>query len=192
MKEMVSKIIDAHKVLVADFEDKSLDKLFEAVDIIVESLKNKGCIYICGNGGSAADAQHITGEIVGRFLRERKAMAAVALNTDTSVMTSVANDYDFSNIFARQVEGLGREGDVLWALSTSGNSENVIRAVDTARQLRMKVVGFAGKQGSQLEKKSDVCINVGGENSYQIQQIHQIAYHLICNFVEEAICGQDK
>jgi D-sedoheptulose 7-phosphate isomerase len=185
MKDTILKSIASHKKLLAEFETDGIERIIKVVGIIVDSIKAGGCIYICGNGGSAADAQHIAGEIVGRFLRERKGLPAVALSTDTSVITSIANDYGFDDIFARQVEALGRKGDCLWAISTSGTSKNVIKAVNKARELEMKIIGFAGKGGSTLEKLSDVCVNVPGQYSYEIQQIHQIAYHIICDLIEQ-------
>jgi D-sedoheptulose 7-phosphate isomerase len=185
MKDKILKSIASHKKLLAEFETDGPERIIKAVDIITSSIKAGGCIYICGNGGSAADAQHIAGEIVGRFLRERKGLPAVALSTDTSVITCISNDYGFEDIFARQVEALGRKGDVLWAMSTSGTSKNIIKAIPIARELEMKIIGFAGKSGSTLEKLSDVCINVPGQYAYEIQQIHQIAYHIICDLVEQ-------
>lgn len=188
MNEKILKLVDKHIELAQQFKASSIDRVVQASKIIADSIKSGGCVYICGNGGSAADAQHIAGEIVGRYLKERKGFAAVALGTDTAVMTSIANDYSYENIFARQVEALGKADDVLWAISTSGTSKNVIAAVEQAKKNGMKVVGFAGKSGSLLEKLSDVCLTVEGEKTYEIQQIHQIAYHIICDLVEQSLC----
>jgi D-sedoheptulose 7-phosphate isomerase len=159
-----------------------------AAEMITESYKNGGCVYICGNGGSAADAQHIAGELVGRFLLERKGLPAVAFSTDTSIITAIANDYGYAQIFARQTEALVKEGDVLWGLSTSGESENIVSAVKLARQKGAKILTFTGRLDTSLEKLSDVCLSVNAKNSYSAQEIHQIAYHMVCDLVEQNAC----
>ena len=185
MKNKILTAIEKHEQLVKELKENGIETIIRAAQLITETIEDGGCVYICGNGGSAADAQHIAGEIVGRFLRERKGLGAVALSTDTSVLTAIANDYGYEDIFARQVEALCGQGDLLWALTTSGESKNVIKAVEKAKQTGVKILGFAGKNGSRLEQLSDVCLNTGGDTSYQIQQIHQIAYHLICDIVEQ-------
>ena len=184
MKKIVLDTIAAHRKLLAEFEKSCVDNVVTAADMITNSLKHGGCIYLCGNGGSAADAQHIAGEIVGRFERERKGLAAVALTTDTSVITAIANDYSFDDIFARQVEALVGAADVLWAFSTSGASANVIAAAELAKEKGAKVLAFTGKAATRLEEISDVCISIDADNTYSAQEIHQIAYHIICNLVE--------
>jgi D-sedoheptulose 7-phosphate isomerase len=155
--------------------------------MIVASIKNGGTVYICGNGGSAADAQHIAGEFIGRFKRERKAFPAVALSTDTSVLTCVANDYSYEDIFARQVEGLAKQGDILWAFSTSGTSPNIIAAAKLANQIGAKVLAFTGKADTPLEKISDIAVTIDAPNTAAAQEIHQLAYHTICDLVEEQL-----
>jgi len=153
--------------------------------VICRALTDGGRLFLLGNGGSAADAQHIAAELVGRFKRERRALPAVALTTDTSSLLSIGNDYGFDRVFARQVEALVRAGDVVWALSTSGNSPNVIEAVRAARSRRAKVVGFTGRSGGKLKTLCDYCLCVDHETSDRIQEMHQLAYHLICGFVEQ-------
>ncbi len=184
MKNQVLASIAAHKKLLAEFEGRCVDAVVGAAEMITNSLKQGGCVYLCGNGGSAADAQHVAGELVGRFMRERKALPAVALTTDTSVITAIANDYGFDDIFKRQVEGLVGAADVLWAFSTSGESRNVVAAAEAAKEKGAKVLAFTGKAGTRLEEVSDVCISVDAENTYSAQEIHQIAYHIICDLVE--------
>lgn len=188
MKNAILNTINEHKRLVEQFEQNTIDSVIKAVELIVESYKNGGCVYICGNGGSAADAQHIAGELVGRFLRERKGLPAVAFSTDTSVITAVANDYGYNEIFARQTEALVNKGDVLWGLSTSGTSENIIAAVKLAKEKGAKILTFTGRVDTPLEKLADVCVSVDADNSYSAQQIHQIAYHIICDLVEQNTC----
>lgn len=184
MKNHVLASIAAHKKLLAEFEGRCVDAVVGAAEMITNSLKQGGCVYLCGNGGSAADAQHVAGELVGRFMRERKALPAVALTTDTSVITAIANDYGFDDIFKRQVEGLVGAADVLWAFSTSGESRNVVAAAEAAKEKGAKVLAFTGKAGTRLEEVSDVCVSANAENTYSAQEIHQIAYHIICDLVE--------
>jgi len=153
---------------------------------ITRALEQNGTVYLCGNGGSAADAQHIAGELVGRFRRERKALAAVALSTDTSIITSIANDYAYENVFSRQVEALVREGDILWAFSTSGSSANVIAAVQSAKKKGAYVIAFTGTINSKLEHIADICFCADAESTARSQEIHQLAYHIICDLVEQS------
>lgn len=188
MNKKILKSIEEHEQLVGELKESSIETIRQAAELICKAIKDGGCVYICGNGGSAADAQHIAGEIVGRFLRERKGLPAAALSTDTSVITSVANDYGYEDIFVRQVEALCSENDLLWAISTSGTSGNIIKAVEKAKEIGAKVLGFAGKKGSKLEELSNVCLTTNGSRSYNVQQIHQIAYHIICDLVEENFC----
>lgn len=185
IKKQIEAIIQTHKDMLAEFETVGIDPVIDAAKAITKSIKDGGCIYICGNGGSAADAQHITGELVGRFLRERKALPAVALTTDTSVMTSVANDYDYKNIFVRQAEALVKKGDLLWAISTSGSSPNIVAAAELAKKKGAVVLAFTGKNNSKLEQLSDICFCAENEIPARTQEIHQIAYHIICDLVEQ-------
>ncbi len=185
VKKQITQTIETHKKLLAEFEKEGIEKIAAISQTITKALKRKGTVYIFGNGGSAADAQHIAGEFVGRFARERKALAAVALSTDTSVITSIANDYTFENIFARQVEALVRKGDVLWAFSTSGTSANVIAAVKLGKKLGAKIIAFTGRPNSNLEQLADICFCTGGELTERSQEIHQLAYHIICDLVEQ-------
>lgn len=184
MKKTVLETIEIHKKLLAEYERSCIDKVTAAAEMIVAGIKNGGCVYICGNGGSAADAQHIAGEFIGRFKRERKAFPAVALSTDTSVLTCVANDYSFEDIFSRQLEGLAKKDDILWAFSTSGTSKNIIAAAKLAKETGVKILAFTGKSDTPLEKMSDVCIAIDAPNSAPAQEIHQLAYHTICDLVE--------
>ena len=185
MKESILNIIDSHRTLVDDFEKNHVDTLLQCADAIASCIQKGGCIYICGNGGSAADAQHIAGELVGRFQSNRKAFAAVALTTDTSVMTAVANDFAYEEVFARQVEALLGQRDLLWAFSTSGASANVLKAVDCARQKGAVIVSFTGRTASPLESQSDICLCAPSESTARSQEIHQLAYHIICGLVEQ-------
>jgi len=151
-------------------------------------LKAGGTIFLMGNGGSAADAQHIAGEIVGRFLKERKALAAVALSTDTSVITSVSNDYGFENVFRRQVEALVKPADAVVGISTSGCSVNVIKACKLAREIGALVIGFSGR-GGELKEVADVCLTVPEDDTARIQEVHITAAHICCGLIEEMLNG---
>ncbi len=185
MKELIKKTLTDHCRMLEKLEQSGIGTIEKAAKTIIKCIEKGGTIYICGNGGSAADAQHIAGELIGRFLKDRKSLPAVALSTDSSVITSIANDYGFDYIFAKQVEGLVKKQDCLWALSTSGNSPNVIKAAKLAKKRGAKVIAFTGKINSQLEKIADVCFCAPNDNSYAVQEMHQIAYHIICNLVEK-------
>jgi len=185
IEKLVIESIESHQKMANEFLSSGVEKVVSIADIIIKSLENKGTVYVCGNGGSASDAQHISSELVGRFRRQRKALASVALTTDTSILTSVANDYTFENIFSRQVEALAREGDILWAFSTSGTSSNIIAAAKLAREIGVTVIGFTGRKNSTLESISDICLCADSSETARSQEIHQLAYHIICDIVEE-------
>ena len=180
----ISEAIETHKKMTADFEKDGVETVAAVAEAITSALQQGGTVYLCGNGGSAADAQHIAGELVGRFTRERKALAAVALSTDTSILTCIANDYSYEKVFARQAEALVRKGDILWAFSTSGTSANVIAAVQVARGKDARVIAFTGRSGSKLEYMADICFCADAESTARSQEIHQLAYHIICDLVE--------
>jgi len=154
---------------------------------VLSALQNGGKVLLCGNGGSAADAQHIAAELMGRFKAERRALAAIALTTDTSALTAIGNDYDFSDIFARQVEGLGRAGDVLVAISTSGNSENIINAANAAKARGLTVIAFTGESGGALAPLGDHVLKVPSSETSHIQEMHIAVGHMICSLVESGL-----
>ena len=187
MQQQIKAAMQNHKEMLARFESTGLESIAAAAQLLVTALKNGGRIYICGNGGSAADAQHIACELVGKFLKDRKALPAMALVTDSSILTAIANDYGFESVFARQVEAFVRPGDILWAISTSGSSPNIIAAAELARKKGAKVLAFTGKNNCKLEKLADVCVCADAVTSAASQQIHQIAYHIICQIVEQNI-----
>lgn len=191
MKQTVIEAIETHKKLLAEYETSCVDTVVTAAGMITDSLQNGGCVYICGNGGSAADAQHIAGELIGRFKRDRKALPAVALTTDSSILTSIGNDFGFEDIFTRQVEGLLKAGDILWAISTSGTSANIVAAVKAAKEKGARTLAFTGKGKTELEHISDLCLSIEAPNTAAAQEIHQLAYHTICDLVEQKFC-QDK
>lgn len=184
MEDTIRAFIREHLEAVQRLDATHRQQLAAAATLINTCLQADGAVYICGNGGSAADAQHIAAELAGRFLRERRALRCVALTTNASALTAIGNDYDFDRVFARQLEGLARPGDVLWAISTSGRSRNVLAAARVARQCGARVLGFTGGSGGALAALCDVCFVAPVETAYGIQQLHQLAYHIICDLVE--------
>jgi len=187
-KEIAKRIentINAHKELVSELLKAGVESIAAAAEQITKALKQNHTLYICGNGGSAADAQHIAGELVGRFQCERRALPAVALTTDTSAITSISNDYGYENVFARQVEALVRQGDILWAISTSGTSPNVIAGIKAARVKDACILAFTGKTDSTIERLADICFCANSDSTARAQEVHQLAYHIICDLVEQ-------
>ena len=184
MSDPFAPSIADHRRLV-EWLETQLPLLQQAGQMIAGAIEAGHCVYLLGNGGSAADAQHIAAELVGQFKRARRALPAVALTTDTSCLLAISNDYGFGHVFARQVEALVRPGDVVWALSTSGNSPNVIEAVQVARGLGARTIGFTGRTGGKLKPLCDLCLCADHTSSDRLQEIHQLAYHMICDYVEQ-------
>jgi D-sedoheptulose 7-phosphate isomerase len=170
----------------ADFM-ASLGKVAAAM---AATLKSGGKILLCGNGGSAADAQHIAAELLSRYEFDRAPMAAVALTTDSSVLTAIGNDYGYEQIFERQVNGLGRKGDVLIGLSTSGRSPNILRALDAAKKNGLVVIGFTGTKGGDMVSRCDLVLHAPSDKTPVIQQIHITAAHVICGLIERSLGGK--
>jgi len=169
---------------------KSVGKPIEiAAEICIDCLKKGNKILLFGNGGSAADAQHIAAEIVGRYKTERKGLPAIALTTDTSVLTAISNDYGYSHVFNRQIEALAIEGDVLIGISTGGSSTNVVSALKIAQNLGCKAIGFSGKDGGEFNNYCDVNIVVPSEDTPRIQEMHLIIGHTICHLIDRAFNG---
>ena len=169
------------------FFDSHSDKVARAAGVIIDSIKSGGKVLIFGNGGSAADAQHIAAELVNRLNYDRAPIAAIALTTDTSILTSVGNDYSFDELFERQLRALGRAGDVAIAISTSGNSPNVLRAVDAAREIGVATVGLTGRKGGRLAAAVDVALVVEAESTQRIQETHITIGHILCEMIEEEL-----
>jgi D-sedoheptulose 7-phosphate isomerase len=159
----------------------------KAASLASQSLQTGGKLMLCGNGGSAADCQHLAAELTGRFIKDRRPLAAIALSTDTSAITCISNDYSFDEVFARQVQGLGRTGDVLLAISTSGNSRNVIRAVEEALAANISVIGLLGREGGALNKLCDVAIVVPSQVTARIQESHILIGHTLCGMIEQQL-----
>lgn len=187
MKEKISNMLDEAVELNKKISESQIGKIKKIVGHIVETIKRNNKIILCGNGGSATQASHIAAEFVGRYKKERKAWPAISLNTDIANLTAIANDYGYDKIFERQVEALGNKGDVLIGISTSGDSENIIKAFDKARDIGIITIGFLGKNGGLMKEKSDIEIIIPSENTPRIQEAHITILHIICELVEEEL-----
>jgi len=188
MKEAIIKAFDESIRVKQAFLRDNLNTLILAIDSLVDAFRRGNKLLLFGNGGSAADAQHIAAEFVNRFLVERRPLPAIALTTDTSVLTSIANDYDYKEVFAKQVQALGKEGDVALAISTSGNAANVLTAIEACKQLKITTIGLTGGNGGQLVGKVDFLIQASqGQNSARIQETHILVGHVICEMVDQKL-----
>ena len=196
-------MIDIEKRVAQHFDDSIATKqrvvamltphIVAASSAMVNCLKNGGKILSCGNGGSAADAQHFAAELVGRFERERDELAAIAFTTDSSILTAVGNDYSFDEIFSKQVRALGKPDDILFAISTSGNSKNVVAAIDAAHLKRMHVVAMTGRDGGKaagLMQDGDVLLNVDSQRTIRIQEVHLLILHCLCDAIDNLMFGE--
>lgn len=183
-----SIIADSISVKQAILQDATMiARLEQAIEIITQTFERGNKVLFCGNGGSAADAQHLAAEFSGRFYLNRRALPAEALHCNTSYLTAVANDFSYDDIFARLLDGLGKDGDVIWGLSTSGNSTNVVKAFEVAHQKGITTLGFTGSKGGKMKELSDVLFNVPSDTTPRIQESHILLGHIICEFVESNI-----
>ena len=187
IKSHISKSIDTKRALL-DNEDL-LQQINQAVDLIILAYQSKHKTLIAGNGGSAADAQHIAGELVARFYFDRPGLSSMALSTDTSVLTAIGNDYGFERLFSRQVEAHGNKGDVFIGLSTSGNSPNILKALEMCKEKGVKTIGLTGESGGKMADLCDICIKVPSAETPRIQESHILIGHIICYLVEETLFG---
>lgn len=185
INQIVRESLEAKK----SFFDSQAEEVARAAELVIASVQAGGKVLIIGNGGSAADAQHIAAELVNKLNFDRPPIAAIALTTDSSILTSVGNDSSFDDLFERQVRALGRRDDVLFAISTSGNSRNVLRAVDAARELGIKTIALAGRDGGKLADRVDVALVVHESSTQRIQETHITIGHILCELVEDALYG---
>jgi D-sedoheptulose 7-phosphate isomerase len=183
IKKIIKASIDTKQSVLQN--EGLLKTIAASVDVIVNAFRNSKRVYFCGNGGSAADAQHLAAEFSGRFYTDRKALPAEALHCNTSYLTAVANDYGFDEIYSRLIDGIGEQGDVLVGLSTSGNSPNILKAFKTAKKKEMTTIGFTGKSGGELRQLCDHLINIPSTDTPRIQESHIMVGHIICQLVEE-------
>ncbi len=186
-ENLFDTITIAHREVLESFIRENRTVVEATGRLLAQALQRGNTVLVCGNGGSAADAQHLAGEIVGRFLKERSPYAAIALSTDTSVLTAIGNDYGFDEVFARQVQGLGRKGDVLVAISTSGNSPNILRALETARDKGILTIGLTGRDGGRMASLCDHCVIVRHPDTPRIQEMHLLTLHTWCALIDAAL-----
>jgi len=186
MKIMIKKELESHLLTIQNVMGTMNTILEEASLLAISTLKNNKKILLCGNGGSAADAQHIAAELTGRYKRERKGLPAIALTTDTSALTAIGNDYGYSRVFDRQVESLASEGDLVIGISTSGNSENVINALTLAKKLGCNRLGFSGRNGGKMNEVCDINLIIPSDNTPRIQEMHILFGHIICQAIDDA------
>lgn len=188
IKNIIQASIDVKQQIVAD--ELFQQKIQECIDVIVAAFRAGNKVLFCGNGGSAADAQHLAAEFSGRFYKDRKALPSEALHCNTSYLTAVANDYSYDSIYSRIIDGIGNEGDVLVGLSTSGNSGNILKAFEVAKEKGVKTIGFTGATGGKMKDVSDVLLNVPSNDTPRIQESHIMIGHIICQLVEAEIFGE--
>jgi D-sedoheptulose 7-phosphate isomerase len=181
-------LVRSRDVIQAAIDDPTFaDAISDIVEVTATALDKGHKLLLAGHGGSAADAQHLAGEMLSRFRYDRAPAAAIALTTDTSVLTAIGNDYGYERLFERQILGLGCAGDVFIAISTSGRSANILRAIDAARQKRILTIGFTGRTGGEMSSRCDICLHAPSDSTPLIQQIHITAGHVICGLVEERL-----
>jgi len=184
MEDHIIKIFKESNRVKETFVNENLSRLVAVVETVTSALKGGNKILLFGNGGSAADAQHLAAEFVNRFVIERPPLPAIALTTDSSIITSIGNDYDFSEIFSKQIRAIGQAGDIAWGISTSGNSVNVLKGFEAAKKLGLVTIAFTGKDGGNIAKIADLSINVSSSVTARIQEAHITAGHAICDLID--------
>ena len=187
IKRIIGESISVKTKILAD--EVLVGQIGAVAELCINCFKNKGKILFCGNGGSAADAQHLAAELSGRFYKDRPPLYAEALHVNTSYLTAVANDYAFEEVYARMVTAMGRPGDILFAISTSGNSRNILSAIEAAREQGMMVVGMTGQGGGRMQGLCDYLLEVPSADTPRIQESHILMGHIICQFVEDGVFG---
>lgn len=190
MKNVILNILEAGITAKRSCVESNLDNLITAADMLTACMAAGGKVLIFGNGGSAADAQHLAAEFINRFQIERPPLAAIALTTDTSVLTSISNDYHFDDIFSKQIKALGKKGDIAWGLSTSGNSPNVVKAVKTAQKFGISTIGMTGR-GGELAKCADLVFAVDSDTTARVQETHITLGHILCELLERKLYPEE-
>lgn len=186
VNDVIAQEFQAHLETIQSIIGSMEAPLEKASTLMVETLKNGNKILLCGNGGSAADAQHIAAELTGRYKSERRGLPAIALTTDTSALTAISNDYGYAKVFDRQVEALANQGDLLIGISTSGNSSNIISALENAKALGCRTIGFSGRDGGKMNDVCDINLIVPSEDTPRIQEMHILFGHTLCQIVDNA------
>jgi D-sedoheptulose 7-phosphate isomerase len=190
-ESLMTEAFKNHEALTSLTYEHCGSTILRLASYMIDALENGRKVFFMGNGGSAADAQHLTAELVGRFTRERQGLPAIALTTDTSILTAIANDYGYDQIFSRQIEALAQDGDVVVGISTSGNSPNILKAMEAASNKGCILVGFAGNKGGKLYENTDLCITVPSLVTARIQEMHILIGHVLCDIVEEYFSRKD-
>jgi len=190
-RKIIKEAIEEHKKVLFSLE-KYIPLIEKIASLCISSLKKGGKIVFCGNGGSAADSQHLAAELVGRFLKEKRPLSSLALSTNTSILTALGNDYGFEYTFSKQIEALLKPEDILVAISTSGNSKNVIEAVKKAKEIKTKTIGLLGKGGGKLKKIVDLPLVIESDNTARIQEMHILVGHILCKLIEEEYIGKSN
>lgn len=186
-KDIIKKNIFENNKLSDLIENKCSNVIEESSKIISNSLRNGGTIFFCGNGGSASDSQNFSSELVGKFQNERKALRAIALTTDSSILTNIANDFSYKFIFSRQIEALGRNGDILFSISTSGESQNVLEAIKVANDLNLTTISLLGKGGGKAVNSSQISIVIPSSSTARVQEMHLLVIHILCELIEKQL-----
>ncbi len=186
-ERLIYSVLEESINIKKEFVEKNIENIISLAKKIAEAFSKDNKLLLCGNGGSAADAQHIAAEFVNRFILERTPLPAIALTTDTSIITSIANDYSFEHVFSKQIKAIGRSGDIMLAISTSGNSENVIQAVNTAKDMGIYTAALTGGDGGRLAKIVDIPIIVASNSVPRVQEVHIMAGHIICQLVDHIL-----
>jgi D-sedoheptulose 7-phosphate isomerase len=186
--EQVNELTQVNQKMLSD--KLLISKLVDVSSICINTFKKDGKILIAGNGGSAADSQHFAGELVSRFHFDRPALSAIALTTDSSILTAIGNDYGYEDVFARQIQAHGRSGDVFIAISTSGNSANILKAIQTAKAIGLVVIGLTGRSGGKMKDMCDVCLCAPSDSTPRIQECHLFFEHTLCACIEESLFGE--
>jgi len=192
-KKQITDTINKSIIVKEDLlKNNMIDKINKAVNLMIKCYKNNNKVLLCGNGGSAADAQHIAAELSGKFYKDRPPLFAQALHVNTSYLTAIANDYSYEYIFERLIESNGRSGDILVGLSTSGNSKNVLNAMKKAKDKGLNTIGFTGETGGRMKKYSDILLNAPSKDTPRIQEAHILIGHILCKLVEEELFKEQK
>jgi len=186
MLKMIQKELQAHKVTIKKTTDAMIPDILKATELVVSTLQNGNKVLLCGNGGSAADAQHIAAELTGRYKNERRGLPGIALTTDTSALTAISNDFGYDRVFDRQVEALANEGDLLIGISTSGNSENILSALSTAKEFGCQTLGLSGRNGGKMNELCNINLAVPSNDTPRIQEMHILIGHILCQAVDYA------
>ncbi len=187
METIIEKYCNVCQENLAKLNNQCANNIYKASNIIINTIKRKNKLMIMGNGGSASDSQHLSAELIGRFIKDRKPFPAIALTTDTSILTSVSNDYSFEDVFLRQLQGIGNSGDAILAITTSGNSKNIIKAAEYANNNKLKVISLTGNNGGIISSMSDCNISVPSEVTSHIQEMHIVVIHLLCTLIENKL-----